>query len=64
MVITIVGFKGINGQCCENINECIEKTDNCHSEASCTDTNVGYNCTCNSGFTGDGFKCKGNSSST
>ena len=60
LCFTIVGYEGVNGQCCENIDECTEETDNCHSEATCTDTEGGYTCSCNSGFTGNGFKCKGN----
>jgi len=35
------------------------KTDNCHSEATCANTLGNYTCTCNSGYSGDGFNCEG-----
>ena len=32
-------------------------TDPCDSNASCTDTDSSYICTCNEGYTGDGMTC-------
>lgn len=29
----------------------------CHSSATCTDTNKGFCCKCNSGFYGNGYSC-------
>ena len=40
-------------------NECLLQTHNCSSSASCTDTVGSYNCTCYSGFSGDGKSCNG-----
>jgi len=45
-----------------NINECTDGTHNCDGNATCTDTENGYDCTCNPGFSGDGFACAPNPS--
>ena len=37
-----------------DIDECLIASA-CHPNASCTDTDGSYTCTCNPGFTGDGF---------
>ncbi|CAH1794914.1 unnamed protein product [Owenia fusiformis] len=42
---------------CEVINECEMGTDNCHINADCLDTEMSYTCTCQDGFSGDGFSC-------
>ena len=42
-----------------DINECTEDTHSCDGNASCTNTNGSYNCTCNFGFEGDGLNCTG-----
>ena len=31
----------------------------CHQQATCTDTDGSYSCTCNSGYTGNGLECNG-----
>ena len=43
-----------------DIDECIEGTAECDTDASCNNTIGGYNCSCNSGYEGDGFRgnCK------
>ncbi|PFX18416.1 Uromodulin [Stylophora pistillata] len=38
----------------KNIDECIEGIHGCHNNASCTNTNGTYRCTCKPGFAGDG----------
>jgi len=38
-----------------DIDECAEGTHDCDSLAFCTDTEESYNCTCNTGYTGDGY---------
>ena len=38
-------------------NECALGTDDCHADATCTDTSSGYTCACSDGFHGDGFTC-------
>ncbi|CAH1268824.1 OIT3 [Branchiostoma lanceolatum] len=40
-------------------NECADDTDNCHDQATCTNTDGGFNCTCNDGYSGDGVTCTG-----
>ena len=48
--------------CILDVNECVEKTDNCDNNAVCTNTPGGYSCLCKPGFTdadGDGSNCTG-----
>ena len=40
-----------------DINECEESTDICAMNATCTNTEGSYQCSCNTGFTGDGTSC-------
>jgi len=42
------------------IDECAEKKDNCHDQATCTNTIGSFTCACNSGYTGNGVNCDGN----
>ena len=42
--------------CCSDIDECTVSNP-CHEKATCNDTYGSYNCSCNSGFTGDGLNC-------
>ena len=39
------------------INECKLELDNCHPNATCTDVDEGFVCTCQEGFVGDGVEC-------
>ena len=41
-----------------DIDECIESDHNCSVNATCTDTEGSYNCTCEAGYEGNGFICK------
>ena len=41
-----------------DINECGGAND-CHANATCTDTVTSYVCTCKDGFSGDGKDCTG-----
>ncbi|XP_065190765.1 protein kinase C-binding protein NELL2-like [Sycon ciliatum] len=43
---------------CLDRDECLHQTHNCSSNAACTNTVGSYNCTCDSGFSGDGKFCK------
>ncbi|XP_047489262.1 multiple epidermal growth factor-like domains protein 8 [Penaeus chinensis] len=44
---------------CPDIDECKLNLHNCHTNATCTNTHPGYNCTCNRGFRGNGRdKCE------
>ena len=42
-----------------DIPECERELDDCDPNANCTNTIGGYICTCNIGFTGDGYMCQG-----
>ena len=42
-----------------DINECAMGTDNCAPEATCTNTEGSFTCTCNHGYTGSGTVCTG-----
>ena len=37
-----------------DIDECMEGTDNCDRNATCTNTDGGFYCTCNNGYSGNG----------
>ena len=40
-----------------DINECMEYDDLCAVNATCTNTIGTYQCSCDTGFTGDGVSC-------
>ena len=42
---------------CTDIDECMENIHNCHHNATCLNTDGGYNCSCNPGYTMDGINC-------
>ena len=49
-------------QSCHNTDgwySCVNTCDSnpCHEHASCTDTNEGYECSCNQGYVGNGMDC-------
>ena len=39
---------------CIEVNECLSGISNCDDNAACTNTNSGYTCTCNEGYSGNG----------
>ena len=41
------------------MDECAQGLDNCDVNAKCIDLPQGFQCVCNSGFTGDGVNCTG-----
>lgn len=42
-----------------DIDECSLGTNECHTNASCSNTFGSYNCQCKNGYTGNGRTCKG-----
>ena len=40
-----------------DIDECSRGTNDCHISAECTDTDGSFNCSCNTGFIGNGVNC-------
>ena len=42
-----------------DFDECAAKFDNCDPNAYCNNTVGSFNCTCNSGYTGNGTTCTG-----
>ena len=40
-----------------DVDECERGIDDCHASATCTNTYGNYSCSCNIGFSGDGFYC-------
>ncbi len=44
-----------------DINECATDMDNCSANAVCNNLEGGFGCECNTGFSGDGVNCTGES---
>ena len=44
---------------CTDVDECSERLHNCDENANCTNLDEGFNCTCNSGYSGNGTFCSG-----
>ena len=42
-----------------DVDECVDGTHQCSSDAVCVNTEGSYNCTCNPGYEGDGYNCTG-----
>ena len=42
-----------------DIDECALNSHNCSENADCTNTQGSHICSCNSGFSGDGYECEG-----
>ena len=55
-----VHIKSANYYLCLDTDECAIKTDNCSLHAMCNNYEGSFNCSCKSGFFGDGISCTGN----
>ena len=53
------GYRLVNSTNCTDIDECMERSDVCHANATCMNTLGSFSCDCNSGYTGDGENCTG-----
>ena len=42
---------------CSDVDECAIGNDSCHDNATCHNTQGSYSCSCNTGYTGNGFSC-------
>ena len=54
-----VGICGCTLYICTDVNECQAGTDNCDSNANCTNTMGSFTCACKTGYQGDGVSCSG-----
>ena len=53
-------FKWLSYLICLDIDECQTGENNCHTGyATCSNTEGGFTCACNSGYIGDGVTCQG-----
>jgi len=42
-----------------DINECTLGSHNCHANATCANSQGSFNCTCKTGYSGNGTFCQG-----
>ncbi|XP_058032164.1 signal peptide, CUB and EGF-like domain-containing protein 3 isoform X8 [Ahaetulla prasina] len=54
----VLSFGNTVAKASQDIDECVDGTDNCHIDAICQNTPKSYKCICKSGYTGDGKHCK------
>ena len=43
-----------------DVNECVEETHDCHTNATCYNSIGSFTCSCNEGFEGNGVLCSSN----
>ncbi|MCB9786920.1 MAG: DUF1929 domain-containing protein [Deltaproteobacteria bacterium] len=55
--VCLPGYALMDGHCFD-IDECATNADQCDAKASCTNTEGGYECTCEDGLYGDGKTCE------
>ncbi|KAG8512124.1 Signal peptide, CUB and EGF-like domain-containing protein 3 [Galemys pyrenaicus] len=58
LVLLVHARAAQHGKAAQDVDECVEGTDNCHIDAICQNTPRSYKCICKSGYTGDGKHCK------
>ena len=60
IAIQRLGIKSFLLYCITDIDECEnEDLNDCHEDASCTNTKGSYSCSCNDGYRGSGTECTG-----
>ena len=52
------GYSGDPKVACKDVDECSAKSHTCHFDADCTNYSGGYECTCKTGYSGDGKMCQ------
>ncbi|XP_044110854.1 signal peptide, CUB and EGF-like domain-containing protein 3 isoform X1 [Neovison vison] len=58
LVLLVHARAAQHSKAAQDVDECVEGTDNCHIDAICQNTPRSYKCICKSGYTGDGKHCK------
>ena len=53
-------FSSGEGDSCSDIDECAVRVNNCHPNADCTNTFGSFDCSCKSGYSGNGTYCENN----
>ncbi|XP_071153468.1 uncharacterized protein [Mytilus edulis] len=53
-----LGYNITDNEKCEDINECLDGTDNCPANSSCTNTDGSFTCNCLAGFRKVGSECQ------
>ena len=62
-VLFYLSYYFLTNSLVSDINECTTNVHNCDVNSFCNNTDGSYNCTCISGYTGNGTSCTGKSSS-
>ncbi|KAI8500092.1 hypothetical protein Bbelb_224090 [Branchiostoma belcheri] len=57
LFLLFLSIDGSGGRGLFDIDECTTGTDNCDDDATCTNTDSGFTCACNAGYSGDGVTC-------
>ena len=52
------GLDGSSSSICSDVDECLDKADQCHYNAQCENYVGGWDCKCKRGYLGNGFECK------
>jgi len=51
-------YKKSQAYSCQDIDECNTEEHKCHRKAKCTNTMGSFTCSCNEGYSGNGFQCQ------
>ncbi|XP_065055560.1 fibrillin-2-like isoform X2 [Rhopilema esculentum] len=55
-----IGYKIQNVSTCVDVDECADKSHDCHKNAACKNTVGSFSCSCRKGYIGDGRNCTDN----